>query len=106
MVNLGVIDGERGLGLEASGVIRQVGPGVTHLRPSDRVIALGTRLYTSWLVTLSRLCFPVADDMSMKDVATIPVAYATAIYSLLTVGQLERSQVGRLIIIYGEYLGN
>ncbi|KAJ5217474.1 type I iterative polyketide synthase [Penicillium citrinum] len=92
MVTLGVIDGERGLGLEASGVIRQVGPGVTHLRPGDRAIALGTGLYTSRLVTSSRLCFPVADDMSMKDAATIPVAYATAIYSLLTVGQLERSQ--------------
>ena len=94
MVTLGAIDGERGLGLEASGVVRQVGAEVTHLRPGDRVIALGTGLYTSRLVTSSKLCFPVVEDMSIEDAATIPVAYATAIYSLLTVGQLERAQVG------------
>lgn len=93
MVTLGIIDGERGLGLEASGVVRRVGAEVTHLRPGDRVTALGTGLYTSRLVTSSKICFPIASEISMEDAATIPVAYATAIYSLLTVGQLERAQV-------------
>ncbi|KAJ5097819.1 type I iterative polyketide synthase [Penicillium argentinense] len=92
MVALGAIDGERGLGLEASGVVRRVGAEVTHLQPGNRVTALGTGLYTSRLVISSKMCFPIASDISMEDAATIPVAYATAIYSLLTVGQLERGQ--------------
>lgn len=93
MVSLGAIDREGGLGLEASGIVRRVGAGVTHLQPGDRVTALGTGLYTSRLVISSKMCFPIASEISMEDAATIPVAYATAIYSLLTVGQLERGQV-------------
>ncbi|KAJ5161517.1 type I iterative polyketide synthase, partial [Penicillium capsulatum] len=92
MVTLGAIDGDRGLGIEASGVVRSVGKAVTHLHPGDRVCASGTGLYTSRLMTSSKMCFPVADGISMEDAATIPVAYSTAIYSLLTVGQLERGQ--------------
>lgn len=92
MVALGAIDAERGLGLEASGVIRRAGDNVKHLRPGDAVAVLGTGLYTTRFVTSSKMCFPIPSGVSMEDAATIPVAYGTAIYSLLTVGQLERGE--------------
>ena len=93
MVSSGFIGDEHGLGLEASGIVRQVGQRVTHLRPVDKVHIIGTGLLTTRVVTPSRFCFPIAGDMSLEDAATIPIAYATAIYSLLTVGQLEKGQV-------------
>lgn len=93
MVALGAIDGEGGLGLEASGVIRRTGHNVKHLQPGDTLSVLGTGLYTSRFVTSSKMCFPIASGITLKDASTIPVAYGTAIYSLLTVGQLEKGQV-------------
>jgi NADPH:quinone reductase-like Zn-dependent oxidoreductase len=82
MVSSGFIGNEHGMGLEASGIVRQVGPRVKHLQPG------ATRVTAA-----SQFCFPVASDMSLEDAATVPIGYATAIYSLLTVGQLENGQV-------------
>lgn len=99
MVAMGAIDGERGLGLEASGIVRSIGSNVTHLKPGDKVNVLGTGLFSSRITTSSHLCFPVASDISLEVAATLPVAYGTAIYSLLTVGQLERGQVRKFLSV-------
>lgn len=93
MVAMGIIDGEHGLGLEGSGIIHRIGSAITHLRPGQRVSILGTRLLATRVVVSSEACFPLPDEMSLEDAATIRVAYQTAIYSLLTVGQLELGQV-------------
>lgn len=93
MVALGAVDAEGGLGLEASGVVRRAGQNVKHLQPGDAVSVLATGLYTSRFVTSSKMCFPIASWITLEDAATIPVAYGTAIYSLLMAGQLERGQV-------------
>ncbi|CAG8370997.1 unnamed protein product [Penicillium salamii] len=92
MVANGIIDGELGLGVEGSGVIRRVGTGVTHLKIGQRVSIMGTGLFATRVVLSSEECHPISDDMSLEDAATIPIAYRTAIYSLLTMGQLERGQ--------------
>ncbi|KAJ5888153.1 type I iterative polyketide synthase [Penicillium taxi] len=92
MVTMGIIDREHGLGLEGSGIIHRVGPGVMHLQPGQRVSFLGIGLLATRVVIPSNACFPLPDEISLEDAATIPVAYRTAIYSLLTVGQLERGQ--------------
>ncbi|GFF29324.1 lovastatin nonaketide synthase [Aspergillus udagawae] len=92
MVSSGFIGNEHGMGLEASGIVRQVGPRVKHLQPGDKVHVIGTGLLATRVTTASQFCFPVASDMSLEDAATVPIGYATAIYSLLTVGQLENGQ--------------
>jgi NADPH:quinone reductase-like Zn-dependent oxidoreductase len=92
-VSSGFIGNEHGMGLEASGIVRQVGPRVAHLQPGDKVHVIGTGLLSTSVTTASQFCFPVASDMSLEDAATVPIGYATAIYSLLTVGQLENGQV-------------
>ena len=82
-----------GLGCEASGVIRRVGPDVKDLKPGDRVLTLGGSAFSTVLTTLASLCARMPDDMSFEQAATMPCVYCTAIYSLLELGQLDANQV-------------
>src|SRR5262249_6448790 len=41
---------EAPFGMECSGVIERVGPGVTEFRPGDEVVAIGPGSFRSWLI--------------------------------------------------------
>ncbi len=94
---MGVVDGTKeGIGLEGSGIIRQIGPDVEDLEIGDRVLVFDHGCFSTRVVTSSSLCAKMPDDLSFEDAATIPCVYSTAIYSLLTVGRLEKGQVRTL----------
>ncbi|PGH15407.1 erythronolide synthase, modules 3 and 4 [Helicocarpus griseus UAMH5409] len=92
MVSLGIITDKAYLGLEAYGIISRVGHGVDHLHPGDRVLVYDTGLFSTRIVTAATFCLPVPNNMSPEDATTLPTAYATAIHSLIQVGQLRKGQ--------------
>lgn len=84
---------ERGLGLEASGVVFRVGPEVKDLRVGDRVMLLGDGSFATHIVTPERLCAKIPANLTFEDAATMPAVFATAVYSLFNIGGLKRGQV-------------
>lgn len=66
-----------------------------NLAVGDRVYALSPNgsLRTISIVPAS-LCVKIPDGMTFEEAATMPVCFATALQSLVDVGQLEKGQVG------------
>ena len=90
---MGIVNAtSEGFGLEMAGVIRDVGPDTTGLAVGDRVSVLGTRCFSTHLVTSHHYCTKIPDSLSFEDAATMPCVYSTALYALLDIGRLEAGQ--------------
>jgi acyl transferase domain-containing protein/acyl carrier protein len=87
----------RHLGLECSGIVRAVGEGVSSVRLGERVVALGSDCLASHVVVPADLAIPLPQDMDFQLGASIPTAYATARYSLVT---LARLSAGEQVLIH------
>ncbi|KAI0005181.1 hypothetical protein F4779DRAFT_633577 [Xylariaceae sp. FL0662B] len=83
---------QRGIGIEASGIVRRVGPEVTKVSVGDRVVAMGESTFSTVVTTTEMLCEKMPDGMSFVDGASMPIAFQTAIYALLNIGHLEEGQ--------------
>lgn len=79
--------------MEASGIVRQVGPGVTELQPGDRVSIIGIGLCRTCVRVSRELVTMLPDEVSLQDAATMGVVYMTALYSLINIGNLQKGQV-------------
>lgn len=93
MVSAGLISDGHGLGLEAGGVVRRVGTSVKGLRAGDKVSAMGSGLLCTRVIVPEQSCSMISEEITINEAATMPVAHATAVYSLQVVGQLQRNQV-------------
>ncbi|GGX54226.1 type I polyketide synthase [Streptomyces noursei] len=89
---------EYGLGLECAGTVVACGPGMTALKPGDRVAGLSAASLASHTVAHAEALWPVPDDMTYTEAATMPVALATVHYSLVT---LARLQPGETLLVHG-----
>jgi len=106
LVGLGILDDDllgagltaAALGFECSGIITRVGEGVTTLRPGDAVMGFAANTFTSHLVSPAWHFFPVPAGVSLEAAATIPVAFATAWFSLM-----KRAAIGKgdSVLIHG-----
>ncbi len=66
-------------GMEASGVVTEVGPGVTDLKAGDRVMALtGTGAYAEEIVVDANRVYRIPGKMDFLAAAGFPVAYGTS----------------------------
>ncbi|MHC5909092.1 type I polyketide synthase, partial [Streptomyces sp. S6] len=92
VVALGMVDGLRGLGGELAGVVRETGPGVTDLRPGDRVLGLAPRAFGPLAVTDRRWLAPLPDGWGFTEGAAVPVAYLTAYYGLVVLADVRPGQ--------------
>ena len=96
MISQGILEGQKiegnGLGCEGAGVIRKVGPDATH-KIGDRVIVFASGSFSTTLVTISKLCVKMADDLDFVNAASMPCVYGTVIHSLLDKANLEKDQV-------------
>lgn len=91
---MGVVEGTKdGIGLEGSGIVRRIGPDVEGLKIGDRVLFLDRGGFTTRLVTSAKLCAKMPDGLSFEEGATMPCVYSTVLYSLMTIGRLEKAQV-------------
>lgn len=80
-------------GLEYAGTIEQVGEGVTHLRPGDRVMGI-TRFgaYSTHLNIDARYVVPLPPDWDFATGSAYLVQTLTAYYGMCHLGALQRGQ--------------
>ena len=88
------------LGIDTTGTIRRVGRNVRSFATGDRIFALAPHgCITDRLVLSSSLAVKLPDRLNFEDAATMPCCFATAIYSLLKVGGLVKSQVSPQLVL-------
>ena len=113
MVTLGQVEGF--LGHDCSGIVSEVGTGVTKLCVGDRVCALGRDTFSTIMECNALMAIKVPDGMSFSDAASIPAVFCTAYYSLVTVAKLQRGEsvlihaaaggVGQAAIMIAQVIG-
>ena len=86
------------LGLECAGRVSQVGPGVKDLQVGDRVVTFAANAFSTHVVVPAAQAAKLPAEMSFESAATIPVAFLTAYYSLVSLAQLKR---GEWVLIHG-----
>ena len=86
------------LGLECSGRVERVGPGVKGLKPGDRVIAFAKNAFSTHVTTPAALVAPIPGELSFEAAATIPVAFLTAYHALMLCARLKP---GEAVLIHG-----
>lgn len=86
-------------GLEASGVIDAIGPGVTEWQTGDPVCALlPGGGYAEQVVTPAAHCLPVPDGMSLNQAACLPETYFTVWSNVFERGGLK---AGEVLLVHG-----
>ncbi|WNV87567.1 type I polyketide synthase [Umezawaea sp. Da 62-37] len=80
-----------GQGGEGAGVVLETGPGVTGLRPGDRVMGLFAGIGPVSLAD-HRLLVRVPTGWTFEQAAAVPVAYLTAYLGLVTIAGLRAGQ--------------
>ncbi|KAJ5720443.1 Acyl transferase/acyl hydrolase/lysophospholipase [Penicillium malachiteum] len=86
-----------GFGLEAAGVVHRTGPNVRDLEVGDRIMLLSSDCFSTDVVVSEKVCERIPAGLSFEDAATMPCVFATAVYSLFEVGNL---QAGQSILIH------
>ena len=86
------------LGIECSGTVLATGPGVTRLKPGDRVLAFGPGSFASHLVVREDMAAVLPAGMNLAAATTVPVAFFTAWYALITLAALKP---GEWVLIHG-----
>ncbi|KAL4793757.1 acyl transferase domain-containing protein [Aspergillus venezuelensis] len=89
---LGLIATPDQLGLEGSGIVQSVGPGVLNLQEGDKVIFLGPGCFATHLKVSAARVIPLPSEWSLEEGATSPIVSLTAAQCLLKLGNLQREQ--------------
>lgn len=86
-------------GLEVSGTVEAIGPGVTEFAVGDRVCALlGGGGYATKAIALASHTLPVPDAIDLVDAAALPEAVATVWSNLVMTGRLS---AGETLLVHG-----
>ncbi|MGW7484881.1 SDR family NAD(P)-dependent oxidoreductase [Nonomuraea muscovyensis] len=86
------------LGLECAGTVAAVGPGVTRMRPGDRVAAAGPVGFGSHAVIEEWAAIAVPAEMTFAEAATLPMAFSTVYHSL---HHCARLKAGETVLVHG-----
>ncbi|MEV4923832.1 SDR family NAD(P)-dependent oxidoreductase [Streptomyces roseoverticillatus] len=87
---LGMYPGEAGrLGAEGAGVVTETGPGVTGLRPGDRVTGMLFGGFGPVAVADERLLVKLPEGWSPATAASVPLVFLTALYALKDLADLK-----------------
>lgn len=93
-----VLDDDSGatppLGVEASGVVTAVGPGVTRVREGDRVMLFAPRAgcFSASVRVAETLCARIPPGTSLAAAAGMPCVFATVVRALLHKADLQPNQ--------------
>ncbi|WP_438363637.1 SDR family NAD(P)-dependent oxidoreductase [Streptomyces marincola] len=88
LLGLGMAPDDRDMGIEAAGVVVEIGEGVTELAVGDRVMGLIPKGFGSLAVTDARVLAAVPEGWSFEQAASVPVAFLTAYYGLVDLAGL------------------
>ena len=86
------------LGFECSGRITRIGPKVAGLAVGDAVMGFARSSFATHVTADMRVFTKVPETIALEAAATIPVAFLTAYYALVTLAQLKR---GEWVLIHG-----
>ena len=85
------------LGLEVSGLIEEIGPGVTGWKKGDRVMSLvGGGGYAEYAVAYANHLMPIPDSMSFEEAACVCESYITAFLNIFMIGEFRDGQTAIL----------
>lgn len=97
LIAMGVVggneDGASALGVECSGVVKEIGPGVVDFQVGDRIAAAATGSYSTTLIAKAHACVKMPHSLSFEEAATMPSVFGTVLYGLLELARLEAGQV-------------
>lgn len=86
-------------GMEVSGVVTEIGAGVNHVKPGDRVLAsVGRGGYAEEIVTEAEIVHRIPDAMDFVTAAGFPVAYSTSHGAYAWRGRLKP---GETVLVLG-----
>jgi NADPH:quinone reductase len=87
-------------GLELAGVVLECAPGVSHVRPGERVMAFARRggAHADEVVVPGSIVTPIPAAMDFVTAAAFPVAYGTAHFALQHRGRLA---AGETLLVLG-----
>ncbi|MBX3148329.1 MAG: SDR family NAD(P)-dependent oxidoreductase [Gemmatimonadales bacterium] len=80
------------LGGECAGRVVAVGPGVEHLAPGDDVVATGQGCFGTYVTVDARFVVLLPPTIGHEAAATVPFAFMTAHYALVTLAGLQRGE--------------
>ncbi|GJE55533.1 L-threonine 3-dehydrogenase [Methylobacterium thuringiense] len=86
------------LGLEVAGRVVSRGPGVTDFNVGDPVVAFAQSGFATHVVVPEAVAAPMPSGMDPSAAATVPVAFLTAYYSLVSCARLRK---GEWVLIHG-----
>ena len=86
------------LGLECGGTVLRVGEGVTRFKAGDRVIAFAPSAFSTVAAVPESVVAKVPEGLDTEAAATIPVAFLTAYYALVTLAGMRRDE---WVLIHG-----
>ncbi|MFJ7276825.1 SDR family NAD(P)-dependent oxidoreductase [Kitasatospora sp. NPDC098663] len=90
--------GRAGVGLECSGVVVACGSEVTALAPGDRVAGVSPVSLATHTLTRAEALWPIPDELTFAEAATVPVAFCTVHYGLRRLAGL---QPGETVLVHG-----
>ncbi|HEU5469701.1 MAG TPA: SDR family NAD(P)-dependent oxidoreductase [Actinophytocola sp.] len=82
LIALGVIEGPEVQRGEGSGVVLEVGPGVTRLAPGDHVLGFINGSFGSVAVADHQVLRPMLPEWTFEQAASVPITFLTAWYGL------------------------
>ncbi|WP_394620320.1 type I polyketide synthase [Lentzea sp. JNUCC 0626] len=98
MNTLGMYPGDAGLmGLEAAGVVLEVGSEVDGLAPGDRVMGMMDAAFGPVAIADERMVCPVPAGWTYAEAAGVPLVFLTALYGL---GDLAGLRAGESVLIH------
>ena len=90
---LGMYPGDPGpLGSECVGTIARVGEGVPQFAVGQTVAAMTAGAFRAYVTADARVVAPVPEGLTVHEAATIPIAFMTALHSLVDLAGLQRGQ--------------
>ncbi|CAG7949237.1 unnamed protein product [Penicillium olsonii] len=114
MVAMGQME-DSTLGIECSGVVCRVGPGVSKFKLGDRVFGMHAGCFQTRLRVDQRTFQKTPDHLGNEEAASLMCTYATVVHALVDVGRLQRGEsvlihsaaggVGQAAIRLAQFLG-
>ena len=80
------------LGAECAGTVTAIGDGVSAVQPGDHVIAFAPMSFAEYVTTDTELVARVPASHTLEEAATIPIAFATAWYTLVEMAGIRRGE--------------